>query len=293
MLDVAPGRSDRNWRGALLPWALLSPNVLWLLLFMVGPLAILFAISFKGYESGRGIIDTWQIANYVRFLSDPFNRGVLLTTLWIGAEVTALCLVLGLPLAVALSRARGWRRSLLYFGILAPLLTSAVVRTFGWMILLANNGFINRALIATGLADAPVRLMYNQVGVVIALAEVLLPFMVLSLDASLLNIARSLTEAAQNLGAGRARIFVRITLPLAMPGIISGCVLVFTLAISSFVTPALIGGARLQVMSTTIFQQSMTLLNWPLGAATAFIMLFTILVLLMLSVGLAERRRSA
>jgi putative spermidine/putrescine transport system permease protein len=289
--STAPRSLD--WRTALLPWALLGPNLLWLALFMAGPLALLFAVSFKGYASGRGIIDTWQDANYVRFLGDPYNRGVLVTTLLIGLEVTALCLFLGFPLALGLSRARGWTRSLLYFGILMPLLTSAVVRTFGWMILLANNGFINRTLIATGLVDAPIRLMYNQTGVVIALAEVLLPFMVLALDASLLNIDASLTEAAQNLGAGNLRIFARITLPLVMPGIVSGSVLVFTLAISSFVTPALIGGARLNVMSTLIYQQSVTLLNWPFGAAIAFVMLFTILALLTLTVGLAERRRSA
>ena len=274
----------------LLPWALLGPNMLWLALFMAGPLALLLVISFKGYVAGQGVVDTWQVTNYTKFLGDPYNRGVLMRTLLIGLEVTAVCLLLGLPLALGLSRARGWARSLLYFGVLLPLLTSAVVRTFGWMILLANNGFINRTLIASGLIDSPIRMMGSQSGVVIALAEVLLPFMVLALDASLLNIDPAPTEAAYNLGAGGWRILARITLPLASPGILSGAVLVFTLAISSFVTPALIAGPRLNVMPTMIFQQAVTLLDWPFGAAIAFIMLLTILVLLSASLGLIERR---
>ena len=260
---------------------------------MFAPVALLFVISFKGYEAGRGIIDVWQLANYTRFILDPFYHQVLADTLWIGLEVTAVCLVLGFPIALSLSRSRGWKRSILYFGMLTPLLTSVVARTFGWMILLANNGFINRSLIAAGLTESPVSLMYNERGVIIALAEVLLPFMVLALDAALLNIDRSLHEAAENLGARPLRIFLRITLPLAMPGVVSGSVLVFTLAISSFVTPALIGGARLNLMSTMIYQQAMTLLNWPFGAAIAFIMLVTIMSLLLCALRLTERRRGA
>ena len=122
--------------------------------------------------------------------------------------------------------------------------------------------------------------MYNELGIVVALAEVLLPFMVLALDAALLNIDRQLYDAARNLGAGAVRIFFEITLPLSMPGVISGSVLVFTLAISAYVTPALIGGPRVPVMSTTIYQQGIALLNWPFGAAIAFVLLVTLIVLL-------------
>ena len=280
-------------RVTVLPFALLGPNLVWLLAFMFVPMGLLFVISLKGYAAGRGIIDVWQLTNYTQFISDPFYRRVLFNTLRLGIEVTVVCLVLGFPVALALSRARGWKRSVLYFGILMPLLTSAVVRTFGWMILLANNGFINRTLNAVGLTDSPIHLMYNQLGVVTALAEVLLPFMVLALDAALLNIDGALYEAAENLGAHRLRIFLRVTLPLAMPGVVSGSLLVFTLAISSFVTPTLIGGARLNLMSTMIYQQAMALLNWPFGAAIAFIMLFTIMGLLLGTLRLVERRRGA
>lgn len=270
-------------------WLLLTPGLSWLLVFMAAPLGVLAVISFKAYQPGRGIIDTWQLDNYARFLTDPFYLAVLWSTLAMGACVTLLTLLLGFPLAYALAHSHGWKRSALYFGVLMPLLTSAVVRTFGWMILLGNNGFINRTLLGAGLIDHPVRLMYDLSGVVIALTEVLLPFMVLALDAALLNIDPFVVEAARNVGARPARVFVRITLPLSLPGIVSGSILVFSLSISAFVTPSLIGGAQVKLMPTMIYQQALALLDWPFGAAIAFIMLATIVLLLVPALALIER----
>ena len=278
---------------ARLPYLLLAPNVLWLALFMLGPIVMLGTISLHDYQAGVGILGTWGVDNYARFLGDPFYRDVLWRTLSMGAATTLGCLLLGFPLAFALSHLRGFRRSVLYFVLLLPLLTSAVVRTFGWMILLGNNGFINRTLILLGVLDDPLRMMYSVTGIVIALVEVLLPFMVLALDAALLNIDPHLYEAAQNLGARKARIFFRVTLPLVVPGIVSGSVLVFTLAVSAFVTPSLIGGPRIKLMATLIYQQSMGLLNWPFGAAIAFVMLLTILLLFVLAFRLTAARRTA
>ena len=272
---------------------LVVPNLVWLLLFMIGPLLMLLAISFRGYQAGIGILDTWELGNYLRFVTDPFYLAILLRTVVMGLEVTACCLLLGFPFAYGLAQLRGTRRAVIYVLVLLPLLTSAVVRTFGWMILLANNGFINRTLLDLGLTETPTRLMYGMLGVLIALVEVLLPFMILALDAALVNIPPALYEAARNLGAGRVRMFTRITLPLALPGMLSGSVLVFTLAVSAFVTPSLIGGPRVPVMSTLIYQQGMSLLNWPFGAAIGFTMLATILVLFMLTSGLARQERGA
>jgi putative spermidine/putrescine transport system permease protein len=280
-------------RAEAVPYLLLAPNVLWLALFMVGPIVMLGTISLHGYQAGKGILDNWTLENYATFLGDEFYRDILWRTLALGAMTTVGCLLLGFPLAFLLSRLRGVRRSILYFVLLLPLLTSAVVRTFGWMILLGNNGFINRTLIEVGLIDDPIRMMYSMTGIVIALVEVLLPFMVLALDAALLNIDSHLYEAAQNLGARRTRIFLRITLPLALPGIVSGSVLVFTLAVSAFVTPSLIGGPRVKLMATLIYQQSMGLLNWPFGGAIAFVMLFTILALFVFTFRLTSNPRTA
>lgn len=276
--------------GRAVPWLLLTPAITWLLLFMAAPLGVLFVISFRAYQPGRGIIDTWQLGNYTKFVTDPFYLAVLWSTLAIGACVTLLTLVLGFPLAYALAHSRGWKRSALYFGVLMPLLTSAVVRTFGWMILLGNNGFINRTLLQAGLIDHPIRMMYNLLGVVIALTEVLMPFMVLALDAALLNIDPAVVEAARNVGAPPARVFLHIVLPLSLPGIVSGSILVFSLSISAFVTPSLIGGAQVMLMPTVIYQQALALLDWPFGAAIAFIMLATIVLLLAPALALIEHR---
>jgi putative spermidine/putrescine transport system permease protein len=276
--------------GRAVPWLLLTPAITWLLLFMAAPLVVLFVISLRAYQPGRGIIDTWQLGNYTKFVTDPFYLAVLWSTLAVGACVTLLTLILGFPVAYALAHSRGWKRSALYFGVLMPLLTSAVVRTFGWMILLGNNGFINRTLLQAGLIDHPIRLMYNLLGVVIALTEVLMPFMVLALDAALLNIDPSVVEAARNVGAPPARVFLHIVLPLSLPGIVSGSILVFSLSISAFVTPSLIGGAQVMLMPTVIYQQALALLDWPFGAAIAFIMLATIVLLLAPALALIERR---
>lgn len=286
----AAGMPPRRERSDWTPYLLIAPNVVWLAIFMAGALVLLAVISLRGYEpGGRGIVETWELTHYRAFLGDPFFRDVLWRSLLISAQVTIVCLLLGFPLAYWLSELRGTARAVLYFTVLIPLLTSAVVRTFGWMILLANNGFLNKTLIGLGVLGGPLPLMYHPAGIVVALAEVLLPFMVLALDAALLNIDRQLYDAARNLGAGAARIFVQITLPLSMPGIVSGSVLVFTLAISAYVTPALIGGPRVPVMSTTIYQQGIALLNWPFGAAIAFILLFTLMLLIAAAVQLTSR----
>lgn len=285
-------REKRDWSPVLLA----APNLFWLTLFMAGALSVLVMMSFRGYEpGGRGILPTWELTHYVAFLTDSFYLDILIRSLQMSAYVTVLCLILGFPLAYALSRLSGWKRALLYFTVLVPLLTSAVVRTFGWMILLSNNGFINKSLIGMGLLDAPFPMMYRMTGIVIAMVQVLLPFMILALDAALLNIDRHLYEAARNLGAGAVRIFFRITLPLSMPGIVSGSVLVFALAISAFVTPALIGGPRIPVMATLIYQEGIALLNWPFGAAISLVMLVVLLVILAVALGLSSRgsRRTA
>jgi len=290
----SPERSGPIFAKALIPWAFLFPNIAWLALFMAGPLVLLFMLSLHAYESGRGVIeDVWNFDNYTRFILDPFYLGVLGTTLKMGAATTLACLVLGFPLAFTLSSLRGWKRGVLYFCIILPLLTSAVVRTFGWTILLSNNGFINRTLMTVGLTDMPIRFMYNMTGVVVALTQIMLPFMILALDAALLNINRSVLEAARNLGAGPMRVFCLILLPLCLPGIVSGSVLVFSMTISAFITPSLVGGAQVKIMPTLIYQQAMTLMNWPFGAAIAFIMLLVILCLMLPALHFAESRKDA
>jgi len=285
-LAVTERPERRDWS----PLLLAAPNLVWLLLFMAGALVMLAIMSLHGYEAGgRGILPTWELTHYKAFLTDRFFLDILVRSLLMSLYVTLWCLLLGFPFAYALSRLRGWKRAVLYFVVLAPLLTSAVVRTFGWMILLSNNGFINKTLMNIGVIEMPIPMMYRMTGIVIALVQVLLPFMILALDAALLNIDRQLYDAARNLGAGASRIFFQVTLPLTLPGIVSGSILVFTLAISAFVTPALIGGPRIPVMATLIYQQGIALLNWPFGGAISFVLLAVLLLILGLALAIAGR----
>ena len=279
-------------RTELIPYFLVGPNLIWMLVFFVGALALLAVMSLRGYEAGgRGITDTWELTHYIAFLSDSYYLEIMGRSIWLAFATTVCCIILGFPLAYLLSRTRGTLRALLYMCILLPLLTPTVVRTFGWMVLLSNNGMLNNMLSSMGLTTEPIHFMYSNLGIIIALTEVFLPFMVLALDAALLNIDSNLYDAARNLGASTSRVFFKITLPLTYPGVISGSILVFSLSISAYVTPSLIGGARNPVMSTLIYQQSISLLNWPFGAAIAFILLATVIVLIggILQLGMRSR----
>jgi putative spermidine/putrescine transport system permease protein len=158
-------------------------------------------------------------------------------------------------------------------------MTSVVVRSYGWMILLANSGLVNEALLALGLVDTPVQLLFNLTGVVIALVAILLPYMVLTLVPVIQNVDAALEEAAQSLGARPWRTFRDVVLPLSLPGVAAGSILVFVLAIAAYATPRLVGGSRLLVIPIFVYDQAMALLNWPFAAATSFVLLALVLLL--------------
>lgn len=199
------------------------PNLVFMALFLLGAMLVLIDVSLRVYEAGgAGVTDQRTVQNYTDFLFDPYFLQIVWRSVVMAVTVVLSTLVLGLPLAIGLSRTTGIWRALLYFAVLAPLLTSVVVRTFGWMMLLSNNGFINSTLRELEIIRLPIRMMYQMTGVDIVMTHVHLPFMVLALDAALLNINPQVYEAARNLGAGAARIFFRITLPLCMPGIVAG-----------------------------------------------------------------------
>jgi putative spermidine/putrescine transport system permease protein len=255
------------------PWLLLlAPLAVFVGLFLV-PLVNLFLLSFARFDRVTGATAGFSPANYVAFLSDPFYLGILWRTLKIALLATGLALVLGYPVAWVLSRARGRRRAYLMLGILAPLLISVVVRSFGWLVILGPNGLVNSTLTGLGLVDAPVRLLYTETAIVLGLVHVFLSFMVLSIAAALDRIDPAVLRAAQNLGASPARAFLRVVLPLSLPGVAAGCLIVFTLSTSAFITPALLGGPRVKVMASLAYQQTLLLSDWPYGGAIAFILL--------------------
>jgi putative spermidine/putrescine transport system permease protein len=268
-------------RGGVVPWLLLAPGLLVLVGAFVAPLAILTRYSLYRTDPGGVMTPAWVLDHYRRFLLDPFYLRILLTTVELGLAVTAVTLVLGYPIAYALARTRSPRRRA--FGVtilLIPLMTSVVVRSYGWMILLASTGVVNKLLLATGLVARPVQLLFTPLGVVIALAEVLLPFMVLSVMPVIQGIDPELEEASQSLGGGTLETFQHVVLPLSLPGVAAGAILVFVLSVGAFATPRLIGGPTIEVITVFIHEQTLSLLNWPFGAATSWILLLLVLGLI-------------
>ncbi len=212
-------------------------------------------------------------ASWVRFLTDPYYWGVVLTTLELGFLVTVLALAIGYPAAYAMSRIRQPAALLVTYIILfSPILVSVVVRTYGWLLLLAKDGAVNFVLLRTGLIQTPVALIFNMTGIVIAMVHILLPFMVFPILSVLAQLPSDLREAAMDLGGTRWDTFRRVTLPLTLPGIVSGSQIVFTLTISAFVTPFLMGGGKVQVLTAVIYRD-MEAVNLAFASVVAFVML--------------------
>lgn len=271
---------------------LLSPAVALLLVVFVLPVAWMVPMSLSPYQPGKGIQPGWTAAHYGKLLTDTFYLEILGRTILLGVLVTGITLVLGYPVAYALARSRSRFRYWLVILVVFPLLLNLVVRSFGWIVLLANRGLINDTLLALGWIEAPIKLLFNFVGLLIGLTHIMLPFMVLVLSSAIQNIDTDLEDAAGVLGANRAVVFFQVTLPLSLPGLLAGSVLVFVLTISAFVTPKLLGGTTYKVMSTLLYDEFLALLNWPFGSAMAFLLTAVVLLLIGLSGALATRRET-
>jgi putative spermidine/putrescine transport system permease protein len=257
------------------PFLLIAPAVLLLGLFLVLPYINIGIMSFRNPGNGSPYASGFTTGNYLRLFSDSFYLEQIANTLMIGGITTFACFVLGFPVAWQLARSQMRFRGLAYGLVLSPLLVGIVIRSYGWTILLGNNGIINRTLISMGLIDSPLALMYNSLGIVIALVHVFLPFMILPLMSALQGIDPSIEAAARSLGAGRVTAFRRIVLPLAMPGIQAGCILVFVLSLSAYVTPSLIGGLRVKTMAVSVVDALIDTFQWPFGSAMALMLSVT------------------
>jgi putative spermidine/putrescine transport system permease protein len=250
------------------------PLAAFFLLFFVAPLIILVLVSFHTDTA----MTAYGAAQWTKLLGDGFSWRVLGDTLWLGVEVTALCLVLGFALAWAYVRCPRGLQTLLIVVIVLPLLTSVVVRTFAWIVILGRQGIVNNVLTALGVIDSPARLLYSTGGLVVALANVQLPLMVLPLITALQKLDPNLLHASEALGAGAWRTFRKITLPLALPGIIAGCLLTYAAAITAFITQSLVGGGQMLFMPMYIYQQASALQNWPFAAAISILFLVAVLL---------------
>jgi putative spermidine/putrescine transport system permease protein len=267
---------------------LLLPFTLVLAVFFAVPLALMLAISVSRQSFGQ-LEWTITLHHYARFFADGYYVGVLADTLLLGALVTLAALLLGYPLAYHLARTQSRAKPLLLVCILSPLLVGIVIRCYGWMILLADRGLINATLIESGWLATPLPLMYNRFGVGVALVHVFLPFMVLSLTGVLKRIDPHALEAASTLGASPWRAFLEVTLPLSLPGILAGSLLVFSLAISSYVVPILLGGFKVQVLPMIVYEQILSVFDWPFGAAGAFVLLALSVALIAVYIRMTER----
>jgi len=256
------------------PLWLASPLALAMLLFFITPLLMLGVVSFY---SDTAMTQWGSFANWAKTL-DGFGLTVLLDTLWLGVQVTALSLVLGFALAWTFLRMPGRLQPLIIFIVMLPLLTSVVVRTFAWIVILGRQGIVNNFLMDLGLIEAPIKLLYTRLGLVVTLANVQLPLMVLPLITALQRIDLNLSDASASLGASEWQTFKKITVPLALPGVIAGCLLTFSAAITAFISQSLIGGGQMLFMPMYLYQQVSALSNFPFAAAISLTFLATVIL---------------
>jgi len=271
----------RTWRATarrlghlplLAPSVILSVAVFWVCMAV---LVIMSVYPFLASGPPRFTWVAWQ-----RFLTDPYYWGVVGTTLRLGAIVTGLSLLIGYPTAYAISKIRrpSWALAA-YLILFAPILVSVVVRTYGWLLLLSQTGAVNYVLRTLGLIQTPIPLIFNMTGIIIAMVHILLPFMVFPILSVVGQLTPDLKEAAQDLGATRWQTFRRVTLPLTLPGVVSGSQIVFTLTISAFVTPFLMGGGRVQILSGLIYRD-MEAVNLAFAAVVALVLLLLAMAIL-------------
>jgi putative spermidine/putrescine transport system permease protein len=268
------------------PMSLAAPLALFFAAFFAIPLLLLLWVSLQdGGGPGPG--------QYARFFADGLGARVLFQTLRIGLETMLGCLLFAYPLALIYRSAPGWGRSVITLIVLLPLLTSVVVRTFAWIVILGRQGVVNSVLQSVGLIDVPLRLLYTEGGLVVALVQVQMPLMFLPLAGTLVRIAPNLEDASAALGAGAWRTFARVTLPLTVPGALAGCTLTFAAAVTAFITQSLVGGGQMLLMPSYIYQQAITLQNWPFAAAISMIFLAAVLAVLAALTALSRLARGA
>jgi putative spermidine/putrescine transport system permease protein len=282
----AAARKRRRWTAA----GLVTPATLLVVGVLLLPLVLLFRYSLNQFIPGRFMVEALTLDNYVSLATDPYYQHVMTTTLWMATLCTVICVIAGFPAAYVLARAGGRWKTWLLILVVLPLFVGNAVRAAGWMVLLGNSGLINSGLKWMGLIVDPIKIMYSPVAVVIGITAVNLPFMVLTLQSVIEGIDRHVEEAALSLGAGPIRTFLGVTLPLAMPGVIAGTILVFILGMNAYATPVLLGGPQFQMMAPTVYQRIVGQANWPFGAALAFVLMAATLILTTLSHLLVQRR---
>jgi len=256
--------------------------------FFLVPLGLVFAISFASRGTYGGIVWEFTPSNYLDLLHPLYGK-ILGQSMWYATVTTAICFVLGFPLAYVIARSPVRWQPLLLLLVMLPFWTNFLVRTYAWMILLRHDGLINRFLMALGVVDAPLELLYTPAAVVIGLVYGYLPFMVLPLYVAVERLDPLLVEAAWDLYASRWAVLTRVILPLTKPGIVGGCILVFIPSIGSFITPDLLGGARSMMIGNLIQHEYLVVRDWPLGSAVSFVLMAVVMTAVVLYYRSASR----
>lgn len=281
---TAPARSTRT------PFLLSLPAILLFTAMLIVPLVMMTVLSLQNFNQMTGVASGFTLKNYWEALSDGYYQEIFLRTLFIAGVTTAISVLIGAPEAYILSRMSPRWRSVFLVVCLSPLLISVVVRTLGWAMLFGRHGLINEALLWVGLIDSPISFLYTLHGVIIAMVHVSVPFMVISVWVSIQRIDPKVEAAALSLGASKFTVLRRIVAPQVLPGILSGSLIVFALAASSFATPGIIGGRQLKVAATATHDEFMGTMNWPLGAALAIVLLVVNAVVMLSYNRIVEKR---
>ncbi|TNB46231.1 ABC transporter permease [Martelella lutilitoris] len=258
---------------------LVFPAALLVFVLLVLPMAGLFRMSLNLYSPMEMMTAAFTGENYIAALTDPYYQEIILTTVGVAFLCMALCLLLSLAPAYWLARMQSRWKSMLIILTLFPLLVGNVVRAAGWMALLGTHGAINAFLGIFGIG--PLTLMYTPLAVVVGTTAVVLPYMILTLSSVVETVPRDTEEAAANLGATPLKVFFRVLLPQAAPGVLAGSMLVFILSMNAYATPVLLGGPGFTMLAPAVYDQFVTAGNWPFGAALAFVLLATTLILTM------------
>jgi putative spermidine/putrescine transport system permease protein len=273
--DLVVGHEDLEKRRRKIDrrtyWGLLIPGALGLVVSYVLPLLWILRMSFNEGGPNGLVISAFSLDSFLEPLTDPYYLEVTYNTFKMGLIVAVLCVIVSYPIGLFLARMTSRWKGMLTALAIAPLLTSSVVRSYGWIVILGSDGLVNSSLTGLGVISTPLKLTNNMTGVEIGLVEIFMPYAILVMISGFGQLNTQLEQAAASLGASRLKVFTRITLRLSLPGLLTAFLLVFVLAISTFVTPRLLGGGSVRVLATEIYDQANVLINWPLAAALSVI----------------------
>lgn len=266
------------------------PALLFLLVFLVLPMVTLLAFGFLTIERGRIQGDSFTLAHLLRALEDPLIWRLMWRSFWVAVVSSLICLVLAYPVAYLFAETKGIWRTLILVAVISPLLTSALVRAYAWIVILGGRrGMLNQALLSLGVIEEPLRILNTDWAVLIGMTQIHLPFMVLPLLAVLAERDRRLEEASLNLGASRTGTFFRVTVPMSVPAIFAGLALVFAISYTNFIVPQLLGGGAYSTLAVQVYEQTVVVLDWTRGAVLATILLSTCFAFVLTIVALGNR----